>query len=127
VKKNREQAKLMQIPGERRRGPGPMAAREQAAQAERALEGMFEVMITGVDGLIITGFALETFHDPPKDGGHELAVSVGETVQISRLNMVLDGVGIACIHMAEHREEGRMGGAVLHAENRRLKVELCHQ
>jgi hypothetical protein len=52
-------------------GPGKVAGPEQPAHAQGALQGVLEIVITRIDGLVIAVASNETFNGPTEGPGNE--------------------------------------------------------
>jgi hypothetical protein len=75
---------------------------KQARQTERPLKRVFEVMVTGIDGLIIIEAPTETFTGPIECLGHKQGVAVRKKFAINRVRLSLDFVRYAGINRSEH-------------------------
>lgn len=79
-----------------------MPSQQNSRHAQRALEGVFEIVIAGVNGLIPGTPALEGICRPLKNPGNEIFVPLREHPQIRRLQFLGDSGGVLCRNYLMH-------------------------
>src|SRR5262245_19432127 len=80
----------------------PVSPFQQTDQAKRPLQRVFEIVITGVNGLVIVVSAIELIPGPLKGLRHKGFVSLGEQAVIDRPHSALDHLRIYRVNPSEH-------------------------
>ncbi len=93
---------LKHILRQRGLGVGQVASVQQAGEAKGALEGVLEIVVLRVDGLVIVVFAGKTIDGPAESLRDEDLVAAREHGQISRLNFNLNGNRVSGHHARMH-------------------------
>jgi hypothetical protein len=76
---------------------------EQPREAERALQRVLEVVIAGVDGLVVGEASGETLPGPLEGARDTGGITGGEQALINRADLGLDFVRLSRIDVGEHR------------------------
>lgn len=91
-----------------------LTAAEQSRHTERALQRVFKVVITRVNGLIVGVASGETFLCPTKDSRDEVVIALGEHREISRLNVGFHSSRIIRGDLWKHRSDNNARRICLH-------------
>ena len=103
-------------------GACPVPAVHQPGQAKGALHGVLQVMVAGVDGLVIVVSSAETQPHPFKHARDKHPIGVGEHAAVDLLDLSFDFVGDASIDLCKHAVCGdvlyRFGGDLARNKSR---------
>jgi hypothetical protein len=94
MKQDGEQAEFEVALVEDRHYRGAGSIGEQACEAERALQGMLQVMVMGVDGQVLLAVAAETLGDTREDALDQGGVPLGKDREIQLAHRGLDRPGV---------------------------------
>jgi hypothetical protein len=97
-----KQSELKHRLGQDRLGAGLVTRAQQARHAQGSLQGVFEIMVTGIHGLIIPVTALEALDGPTKRHGHEQSIAGRKHGQARCLHLDLDGDRVFSNDRLEH-------------------------
>ena len=91
VEEDGQQPELKEARSQERPRAGTVAPAQQSGHAESALESVLEIMIAGVDGLIIGIFAREPLDGPAEHKRDKATVTLRKDSDISGLDFQLNG------------------------------------
>src|SRR3954470_381188 len=88
VKENREQRELERLLVHHRSRLRRVASGQKPGQAKSPLEGMFEIVVTRVDRLVILQLAIKTGFRPFEGLGHKTALALGKELAVNGKNLL---------------------------------------
>ncbi len=115
VEEHRQQPELKVAPSQPRPRAGTVAPAQQPGHAQSPLERMLEIMVAGVDGLIIGVVAGETFAGPAEHTRDKATAAPRKDSDIGRLDFQLNRRKVFGSNRLIHRQNNTSRMPGMHA------------